>query len=83
MLSTLHIDGMRTVHCVRAVFTSLAGVPGIERADVTIGRAELAHHSPLRFEVLREAIAAAGYVLRLVDVDGRKLPVRQPHDDGE
>ncbi len=37
MISILHIDGMRTVHCVRAVFTALGGVAGVERAEVIDG----------------------------------------------
>jgi len=34
---------MTCQHCVRAVFTALAGVEGIARADVKIGSAEVEH----------------------------------------
>jgi len=59
--TTLRIAGMRTVHCVRAVFTALAGVDGIARADVTMGRAVVEHDGRGTPERLREAVALAGY----------------------
>ena len=40
--TTVSISGMSCAHCVRAVFTSLAGVAGIDRADVSIGKARTA-----------------------------------------
>ena len=43
MTTTVSISGMTCAHCVRAVFTSLAGVAGIKRADVSIGRAVIEH----------------------------------------
>ena len=39
MTTTVSIAGMTCAHCVRAVFTALAVVPGIQRADVSIGQA--------------------------------------------
>lgn len=74
MRTTLTIEGMSCVHCKRAVFTALAGVPGVTSADVSIGRAEVDHEPGVELDQLREAIAAAGY--RVVDgeQDRRVLP---------
>ena len=62
-ITTLDVAGMRTAHCVRAVFTALAGVPGIARADVAVGRAEIEHDGQATITLLRDAIAVAGYEL--------------------
>jgi Cu+-exporting ATPase len=70
------IDGMRTAHCVRAVFTALAGVPGISRADVQLGRAEIEHDGGAAEDVLRDAIAVAGYeLLETTEERQRTLPL--------
>ncbi|HTD82350.1 MAG TPA: heavy metal-associated domain-containing protein [Gemmatimonadaceae bacterium] len=61
MTTTVSISGMTCVHCVRAVFTSLAGVPGIVRADVSIGRAVIEHDGTVTQEQIRDAIGLAGY----------------------
>jgi copper chaperone CopZ len=61
--TTLRIDGMRSVHCVRAVFTALAGVEGIARADVTLGRAVVEHDGRATTARLREAVALSGYAV--------------------
>ena len=61
MTTTVSISGMTCVHCVRAVFTSLAGVPGIVRADVSIGRAVIEHDGTVTQEQIRDAIGVAGY----------------------
>ncbi len=59
-LTTVSIAGMRSVHSVRAIFTALAGVDGITRADVALGQAEIEHDGRATAEKLREAIALAG-----------------------
>lgn len=75
----LTIDGMVAVHAKHAVFAALAGVLGVERAEVELGRAELVAGrgdqdiAALEHE-LREAIAAAGFVLRAV----KRLPPALP-----
>lgn len=61
--TTLRIGGMRTAHCVRAVFTALAGVEGIARADVTMGRAVVEHDGRATPERLGAAVALAGYAV--------------------
>jgi copper chaperone CopZ len=75
MLTTVSVSGMTCAHCVRAVFTSLAGVPGIERADVTIGQAVIEHNGTVTPEQIRDAIAVAGYTVGEVKNDRRTLPL--------
>ena len=75
MLTTLKIDGMLSVHSVRAVFTALAGVEGIARADVSLGRAVVHHDGRATVERLREAIAVAGYEVSEAAEERRGLPL--------
>ena len=75
MLTTASISGMTCAHCVRAVFTSLAGVPGIKRADVTIGQAVIEHDGTVTPEKIRDAIAVAGYTVGDTRDDHRTLPL--------
>ena len=74
MQTVLRLEGMRTVHCVRAVTTALAGVGGITAAQVRLGEAELEHLIPLDRSALEQAIELTGYVLREVIVY-RTLPM--------
>ena len=75
MKTTASISGMSCAHCVRAVFTSLAGVEGIDRADVSIGRAVIEHDGTVTPEQIRSAIAVAGYDVTDFKNDGRSLPL--------
>ncbi|HEY5022910.1 MAG TPA: heavy-metal-associated domain-containing protein [Gemmatimonadaceae bacterium] len=75
MLTTASISGMTCAHCVRAVFTSLAGVEGIKRADVTIGQAVIEHDGTVTPEQIRDAIAVAGYTVSDTRADRRTLPL--------
>ena len=75
MKTTVSISGMSCAHCVRAVFTSLAGVPGIERADVSIGRAVIEHDGTVTPEQIRDAVAVAGYEVTGFTDDPRSLPL--------
>lgn len=75
MQTILRIDGMRTVHCVRAVSTALGGVAGISAAQVRLGEAELEHTTALDRSDLERAIGVAGYALVRVEVV-RALPIR-------
>ena len=61
MVTTLRISGMSCAHCTRAVFTALAGVPGIARADVKVGSAEIEHDGTVTLDALKQAIETAGY----------------------
>jgi copper chaperone CopZ len=82
MQTILRLDGMRTVHCVRAVATALGGVEGITAAQVRLGEAELEHVSPLDRVALERAIELAGYSLREVIVQ-RALPVHSGDEGGD
>jgi len=75
MITTVTVDGMSCQHCVRAVFTALAAVPDIDRAEVSIGSARVEHDGSVTVEQLREAIAVAGY--RVIDgnTNRRALPI--------
>jgi copper chaperone len=75
MTTTVLINGMSCVHCVRAVFTSLGGVEGIKRADVSIGRAIIEHDGSVKPEQIRDAIATAGYEVQGFTDDRRSLPL--------
>ena len=75
MVTTARINGMSCTHCVRAVFTALGGVPGIERADVSIGQAVIEHDGTVTQDAIREAISIAGYDVAEFRDDRRTLPV--------
>lgn len=75
MRTTVSIQGMSCAHCVRAVFTSLAGVKGIDRADVSIGRAVIDHDGTVTPGQIRDAIAVAGYEVTDFNNDKRSLPL--------
>jgi len=66
---------MSCAHCVRAVFTSLAGVEGIKRADVSIGKAVIHHDGTVTPEDIRAAIAVAGYNVTDIRIDRPTLPL--------
>ena len=75
MTTTARINGMSCAHCVRAVFTALSGVPGISRADVSIGQAVIEHDGSVSQDAIREAISIAGYDVAEFRDDSRTLPV--------
>ena len=75
MQSTASISGMSCAHCVRAVFTSLAGVEGIDRADVSIGKAVIEHDGTVTPQAIRAAIKVAGYDVTDVKADRPTLPL--------
>lgn len=78
MITRIRIDGMSCQHCVRAVFTALAAVDGISRADVGIGAAEVEHDGSVTVGQLREAIAVAGYAVTGEDKKARRrLPLAE------
>lgn len=66
---------MSCQHCVRAVFTALAAVEGILRADVSVGSIEVEHDGRVTVEQLREAIAVAGYTVVDGETNRRALPL--------
>jgi copper chaperone CopZ len=74
MRTIVDVEGMRAVHCVRAVQTALVMVGGIAWCDVTVGRVELEHDGGATEAALRAAIAVAGFGVRAVRTE-RRLPV--------
>lgn len=72
------IPGMLAVHARHAVFTALAGVEGIERADVELGRATVEHRGAGSatevMAALRAALAAAGFDSVAIRELPRQLP---------
>lgn len=73
MITRLSIPGMRSNHCVTAVFTALTAVEGITRADVAIGAATIEHDGRATADALRSAIAVAGYEVAEVVEERRRL----------
>jgi copper chaperone CopZ len=73
MFTRLAIPGMRSNHCVTAVFTALTAVEGIVRAEVTIGAAEIEHDGRATAEALRAAIGVAGYEVGEILEERRRL----------
>jgi copper chaperone CopZ len=74
VVSILTISGMVAVHAKRAVFTALAGVPGVLSAEVDMGRAIVEHDASTTSGALREAIALAGCEVTSVKLE-RRLPL--------
>ena len=74
-VTVLTIRGMASVHSVRAVFTALAGVEGIDRADVTMGRAVVEHDGRTTPEQLAAAVSLAGYEVVDWREERRGLPI--------
>lgn len=69
------IPGMVAIHARNAVFTALAAVPGVVRAEVELGRAVVAVEAPMPEGALRAAIAAAGFEVGSVRALPRELPL--------
>lgn len=74
MRTIVLVDGMRAVHCVRAVQTALTMVPGIGWCDVSMGRVEVEHDGRASEPLLREAIGVAGFSVRELRTE-RRLPI--------
>jgi copper chaperone len=75
MITRVRVAGMSCQHCVRAVFTALAAVDGIARAEVSIGAVEVEHDGRVTVEQLRDAIAVAGYAVVDGETNRRTLRV--------
>jgi copper chaperone CopZ len=74
VVSILTISGMVAVHAKRAVFTALAGVPGVTSAEVDLGRAVVEHEPSVSPDALREAVSLAGCAVTDVRME-RRLPL--------
>ena len=64
------VDGMIAVHAKRALFTALAGVPGVSAAEVEMGSAVVDCERGAEAAV-RQAIMDAGFTVGAVS---RELP---------
>jgi copper chaperone len=59
---TLFIEGMSCGHCLHAVNTALASVPGVEIGSVRIGRADVRYdESVVGPGRIVDAVSGAGY----------------------
>ncbi|HEX2717169.1 MAG TPA: hypothetical protein VHM67_05770 [Gemmatimonadaceae bacterium] len=66
---------MHAVHSVRAVFTALTAVPGIERCDVVLGSATIEHDGRVTEGALREALAVVDCTVEaMANARTRELP---------
>ncbi len=57
----LAITGMTCEHCVRAVTKALEGVPGVERAEVTLRPGGAVVHGDAAPQALIAAVKEEGY----------------------
>jgi hypothetical protein len=73
--TVIELDGMLAVHATRLVFTALAGVPGIQRAEVELGRAVVHHDVPIDLPAVRALLEPLGVRVRSAATDRRTLTV--------
>ncbi len=71
----VQIDGLLSVHAVRAVWTALSAVPGVVQAEVTMRGAGLDSEGPLDRQVLADSLALAGVQLVDMTVEKGHLPL--------
>lgn len=75
MVTRITIAGMGSVHSVRAVFTALAAVHGIARADVALGRATIEHDGSVTRDRIVAALAVVGCEVVSHGEERRRLPL--------
>lgn len=61
MRTTLDVAGMTSRHAIRAIETSLGGLAGVTGMSVGLGRVTVDHDDSVTVEVLRDAVAVAGF----------------------
>lgn len=71
----VQIDGLLSVHAVRAVWTALTAVPGVLGAEVSMRGAILDTEGPIDRQALEESLAMAGVRLVGLTVEKGQLPV--------
>jgi copper chaperone len=60
--TTIKIEGMSCQHCVMAVKKAIAGLKGIDQADVTVGNATVKYdESNVKKEEIEAAIEKTGF----------------------
>jgi copper chaperone CopZ len=75
MWMRLRIEGMRSPHCVQAVWTALTPVEGILGAEVATGAVVIEHDGRATVEAVRAAVGVAGYEVVEVEEERRRLRV--------
>jgi hypothetical protein len=71
----VQIEGLLSVHAVRAVWTALAAVPGVRQAEVSMTGAVLETDAPIDRDLLEEALSWAGVRVTGVQVERGSLPL--------
>ena len=71
----VQIEGLLSVHAVRAVWTALSAVPGVLTAEVSMRGAVLDTDGPVDETLLAESLAMAGVHLVGMTVEKGQLPV--------
>ena len=71
----VQLDGLLSIHAVRAVRTALAAVPGVLGAEVSMQGAVLDTESPLDRNALDEALTHAGVRVLSVREERGTLPL--------
>jgi len=61
MQTTLKVTGMTCGHCVAAVTKALEGVPGVEKADVSLENAQAVVSGEADTQAMIEAVKEEGY----------------------
>ncbi len=71
----VQIDGLLSVHAVRAARTALGSLPGVESAEVSMRGAVLESNTALPIAIVADALAAAGLTLAGLRTEPAGLPV--------
>lgn len=59
--TVLKIEGMTCMHCKMAVEKALKGVPGVEKAEVDLGKNQAVVVGSADKDAMAKAVADAGY----------------------
>lgn len=71
----VQIDGLLSVHAVRAAWTALSAVPGVVQAEVSMRGAILETEGPVDRQLLADSLALAGVQLAGMTVEKGHLPL--------
>ncbi len=61
MQTTLKVTGMTCGHCVAAVTKALEGIPGVEKADVSLEKAQAVVSGDADTQAMVAAVKEEGY----------------------
>lgn len=71
----VQIEGLLSVHAVRAVWTALTAVPGVQHAEVSMKGAVLETDGPIDRQLLDACLDHAGVRVVNITVEKGTLPV--------